>query len=111
MRPFSVVVQWFGLMLALGCTAPIESPQRGDSACSARVIIRVNETYRAVDDVVLRQIAEHQRLDFDSVTQLGDHVYRVLLRSDSEDCAGLMTRLNRDERVKYATLDERKRPH
>lgn len=110
MSRLAIVIQGLGLLLTAGCTAPSAAPNT-EPSCNARAMLRIHATTAATDDAMLRQIAEMQRLGIDSVMQLGDHLYRVSLRSDREDCATLIARLNRDERVKYAVLDERKRPH
>lgn len=108
MSRLSTIVQGLGILLTAGCTA---APPGSEPNCNARAMLRIHATAAATDDAMLRQIAEMQQLGIDSVMQLDDHLYRFLLRSDREDCATLIARLNRDARVKYAVLDERKRPH
>lgn len=110
MRRTSVTVQWLTLMIAAGC-APATALQPTAATCNAQAIVRLNVQFGAAADATLRQIAAVHQAKFDTVMQLGDRMYRVLLRSDTTDCASLIDRLNGDERVEYATLDQRKRPH
>lgn len=97
-------------MLAAGCM-PATALQPAAATCNAQAIVRLNVQFGAAADATLRQVAVANQAKFDTVMQSGDRIYRVLLRSDTTDCATLIDRLNGDERVEYATLDQRRRPH
>lgn len=110
-RLFSALVHASGsILLAAGCSGSPAVTANGDSAPSpCRCILRLKEDAGS-DDQTLRELAASQRVRLDSVTQLGDHRYRLLFRSHAaDDCSTVISRFNSDARVSYATVDERKR--
>lgn len=99
-------------LMALVASCANQSPaavNTDSTACTVRAILRLKEPGAATDIEVLNKVAEIQQLQFDSVTQLGDGLYRVLVRSQGQNCATVLTRLNADPRIAYAGIDERKR--
>lgn len=100
------------IALAAACTTAEKLPAAAAteaSGCTVRAILRLKEPGNSTDIDVLNKVAEAQEVQLDSVTQLGDRLYRVLLRSSGQDCATVLTRLNADPKIAYATMDKRKR--
>jgi hypothetical protein len=103
---------WAGGLIATaaGCTTLNRTAaETSSSACTLRAILRIKEQAGAADAEILNKVAEMQQIRLDSVTQLGDRLYRVLVRSENPDCVQVLTRLNEDPRLAYASADERKR--
>lgn len=110
-RLFSALVHASGsILLIAGCGGPSVVTANGDSASSpCRCILRLKDD-AGNDDQTLRELAASQRVRLESVTELGDHRYRLLFRSHAaDDCSTVISRFSSDARVGYATVDERKR--
>lgn len=111
-RLFSALVHAGGsILLIAACASSERAAANRDTTPSpaCRCILGLKREL-GDESAALRELASEQRVQLESVTELGDHLYRLLFRSHADDdCSTLINRFRSDPRVSYATADERKR--